>query len=432
MLRKLRQVIIYTAFLAIGVFLFYLASLDILRGSLAVESETVFFSVGRGLENCTNDQRQINIASASAPVQGLRYTITPANATDLISEGTLGDKPLSLCLNEGDYAFHIDGFTEGVVVLEGIDKTDILAEDMSKASWPGIVLSALMGYLAIVSRGLRWELMLEPMGYKVNRWRSIHAVAFSYFANFFIPRGGELARCVAFNQTEKVPVDRLFGTVISERVVDLVLLVAITGLAFITNLDAFVAMLSGSGGGQAQTAEEAESGIGLGQIIGILVIAGVAALFLLRRSTVLRGAYNRLMAFLKGVGEGLRSVLKMRRKGAFIAHTLFIWAMYYFSTWVIFKSIEGTSDIPMHQSLFIMVAGGFGMVIPAPGGIGSYHWMVKLAFLALGLSGTLAFAAANVMWLTQNIMIILTGGVGYLILMAYRIRANRSTLDGNG
>lgn len=432
MLRKLRQVITYTAFLAIGVFLFYLASLDILRGSLAVESETVFFSVGRGLEDCANDQRQINIASASAPAQGLRYTIMPANANDVFSEGILGDKPLSLCLNEGDYAFRIDGFTEGVVVLEGIDKTDILAEDMSKASWPGILLSALMGYLAIVSRGLRWELMLEPMGYKVNRWRSVHAVAFSYFTNFFIPRGGELARCVAFNQTDKVPVDRLFGTVISERVVDFVLLIAITGLSFITNLDAFNAMLSGNSSDGATNSTETASGISLTQIIGILLVVGVAALFLLRRSTLLRGVYNRLVGFMKGVGEGLRSILKMRRKGAFIAHTLFIWAMYYFSTWVIFKSIEGTSEIPMHQSLFIMVAGGFGMVIPAPGGIGSYHWMVKLAFLALGLSGTLAFAAANVMWLTQNIMIIATGGIGYLVLMAYRIRANRSTLDGNG
>ena len=432
MLRKFRQVITYTAFLAIGVFLFYLASLDILRGSLAVESESVFFSVGRGLDDCANDQRQINIASASAPTQGLRYTITPANAGDTISDGSLGDQPVSLCLNEGDYAFRITGYTEGVVVLEGIDKTDILAEDMSKASWPGILLSALMGYLAIVSRGLRWELMLEPMGYKVNRWRSIHAVAFSYFTNFFIPRGGELARCVAFNQTDKVPVDRLFGTVISERVVDFVLLIAMMGLAFITNLEAFYAMLSGNSSDSAATATETASGISVTHIVGFLLIAGVAALFFLRRSTLLRGVYNRLVNFLKGVREGLGSVLKMRRKGAFIAHTLFIWTMYYFSTWIIFKSIEGTSAIPMHQSLFIMVAGGFGMVIPAPGGIGSYHWMVKLAFLALGLSSTLAFAAANVMWLTQNIMIIATGGIGYLVLMAYRIRANRSTLDGNG
>lgn len=432
MLRKLRQVITYTAFLSIGVFLFYLASLDILRGSLPVESEKAFFSVGRGLDDCANNQRQINIASASAPAQGLRYTITPANASDIILEGNLGDGPISLCLNEGDYAFRMDGFTEGVVVLEGIDKTEILADDMSKASWPGILLSALMGYLAIVSRGLRWELMLEPMGYKVNRWRSIHAVAFSYFTNFFIPRGGELARCVAFNQTEKVPVDRLFGTVISERVVDFVLLIAITGLAFITNLGAFEAMLSGSGSEVATTEADAPQGISLTQVLGIALMIAIAALFLLRRTTVLRGVYNRLVGFLKGVGEGLRSIVKMRRKGAFIAHTLFIWAMYFFSTWAIFQSIEGTSSIPMHQALFIMVAGGFGMVIPAPGGIGSYHWMIKLAFLALGLSSTLGFAAANVMWLTQNIMIIATGGIGYLVLMAYRIRSNRSTLAANG
>ena len=105
-----------------------------------------------------------------------------------------------------------------------VEDKDALWNDMRSASWLAIGLSFLMGYLAIVSRGLRWEILLEPLGHKPNPFHSIHSVAFAYFANTFVPRSGELARCGALNQTDDNPVDQLMGTGSSERVVDLVLL----------------------------------------------------------------------------------------------------------------------------------------------------------------------------------------------------------------
>ena len=131
--------------------------------------------------------------------------------------------------------------------------------------------------------------------------------------------------------------------------------------------------------------------------------------------------------FFKGVAEGLLSIKNMQRKGAFLAHSFFIWFMYFGMAWVIFKSIDAVAEITVLQAIFIMVAGGFGMIMPAPGGIGAYHGAVMLGFVALGYNEELGLAVANVIWLTQTLMIVCTGGVAYLALMWYRIKKDRLT-----
>ncbi len=431
MKRKIRNTVTYLVFLAIGVFLFYLASLDITRGALAIEKNSTRFEVGKGLERCQDNQRLIRISSATEDLFDTPFSLRSDESTRPFYTDVFPNQDegaLEICLPAGWYHIEVESFKLGqTVVLEGIDKTSILAEDMRKARIPGIVLSVIFGYLAIVSRGLRWTLMLEPLGHHPGKWRSIHAVAFAYFANTFVPRSGELARCVALNQTDDIPVDRLFGTVISERVVDFVMLVTITAIAFMTNIDAFTGLLSGR---QDATVSAEQGGF---PWVTVAIIVGIPLLLLmvLRRTILFKTLINKVRGFLVGVSEGLRSVITMRRKGLFIFHTFFIWCMYFSSTYAIFLSIDATASLPLTSALFIMVAGGFGMVIPAPGGIGSYHWMIKLAFIALGLSGTLGFAVANVLWLTQTVMMIVGGAIGYLFLMWFRIRRDRRILPVN-
>lgn len=424
--KRIRNTITYLFFLGVGVLLFYLATLDITRGSLAIESSETQFEVGRGMGPCSYEGEsearvlripEVNEAFAQSQMSIVNKESGASKALPLSPQ----KEAVEFCLPEGSYTLQITDFPAGqTLVIEGVDKTETLKNDMRQAKVPGILLSFLMGYLAIVSRGLRWIILLEPLGYKPNKWRSVHAVAFAYFANTFVPRSGEVARCVALNQTDGVPVDRLFGTVISERVVDFIMLVGITSVAIMLNLEAFNALLIGSGSNS-----EGESSYNLFLYLVIVLGLGVALLFFLRRSVLLGAVYQKIVGILKGVGEGLKTVLTMRRKGAFIAHTFFIWLMYFLMAFVIYKSIEASSHLTFSQALFIMVAGGFGMVIPAPGGIGSYHWMVKLAFIALGLSGTVGFVVANVLWLTQTVMMIIGGGIGYLVLMWFRIKRDR-------
>ena len=298
------------------------------------------------------------------------------------------------------------------LAMQGVEDPEALKRDMRSAQWWGIGASFVMGYLAIVSRGLRWNILLAPMGHNPSPARSVHAVAFSYFANAFVPRSGEVARCAALNQTDDIPVDQLLGTVITERVVDFIMLFGLVAFALVTNLDAFLELMD-----KAQLPATATL-LGL----AVLGVVGCAGLFWLSRQQGRTGILGKLAGFLQGIGTGIRSVLGMEKRGLFLVHTLFIWAMYFLMSYVLFLAIPAVSDLGLTDAVLVMVAGGFGMVLPAPGGIGSYHWAVSLGFAAVGYAGDVGFAVANVVWLTQTAMIVLTGGLGYVMLFLHRMR----------
>jgi hypothetical protein len=308
----------------------------------------------------------------------------------------------------------------GVVLFYGafsfIDDKEALWDTMRSARWEGIAASFVMGYLAIVSRGLRWGILLEPLGRKAGKARSVHAVAFAYFANTFVPRSGELARCAALNQTDDIPVDELFGTVISERVIDFAFLVVLTAAAVLGNLPAFIQLLDGA------VLPDLSKLIALGAIALGIVGVGVWK----RKALMALPFAQRIADFLAGVWNGLNSIRRMKQKGRFMAHTFFIWCMYFLMAWVIFKSFDEVQDITVLQALFIMVAGGFGMVIPAPGGVGSYQWAVMSGFMALGFGKALGLAVANIIWFTQTAMIVTMGGIAYIYLLVYRLRKDRT------
>ena len=298
------------------------------------------------------------------------------------------------------------------LAMQGVEDPEALKRDMRSAQWWGIAASFVMGYLAIVSRGLRWNLLLAPMGHHPSPARSVHAVAFSYFANAFVPRSGEVARCAALNQTDDIPVDQLLGTVITERVVDFLMLFGLVAFALLTNLDAFLALM--------QEAQLPAMPTLIGA--GVAGLAGCGALWWISQQQGRLGLLGKMASFLQGIGTGIRSVLAMEKRGLFLFHTLFIWVMYFLMSYVLFKAIPAVSALGLTDAVLVMVAGGFGMVLPAPGGIGSYHWAVSLGFAAVGFSGDVGFAVANVVWLTQTAMIVLTGGLGYLMLFLHRMR----------
>ena len=298
------------------------------------------------------------------------------------------------------------------LAMQGVEDTEALKRDMRSAQWWGIAASFVMGYLAIVSRGWRWNLLLAPMGHHPSRARSVHAVAFSYFANAFVPRSGEVARCAALNQTDDIPVDQLLGTVITERVVDFVMLFGLVAFALVTNLDAFLTLMEAA---QLPALPTFVSAGGLGVAMCVL-------LWWLAKQQGRSGLVGKAADFLQGIATGIRSVMAMEQRGLFLAHTCFIWVMYFLMSYVLFLAIPAVSNLGFTDAVLVMVAGGFGMVLPAPGGIGSYHWAVSLGFAAVGYSGDVGFAVANVVWLTQTAMIVLTGGLGYGVLFLHRLR----------
>ncbi|PCJ80740.1 MAG: hypothetical protein COA49_07895 [Bacteroidetes bacterium] len=301
-------------------------------------------------------------------------------------------------------AFFAIGVLLFVKLMDMVEDKAELFDYMSSAPWWAVAITFTMGFLAIVSRGLRWLILLEPMGYKASGFRAVCAVAFGYFSNTFVPRSGELVRCAALNSTDNIPVNKLFGTVITERVVDLIMLFLFMSIAFVTNFDAVLILL-----GQISIPE----GNTLMVLALIMVVFIIVGILFVKKST-------KIAEFVAGIGDGIKSVLAMKNRSAFILHTLFIWIMYFLMSYFLYSSMKGSSGIGVFDSLWVMVSGGFGMVFPAPGGIGSYQWAVTLGFESLGYDKLVGVAVGNVVWLTQTSMIIFSGALGYIFLAYHR------------
>ena len=306
-----------------------------------------------------------------------------------------------------------------------------LLDDLKHAHYGWVFLSMVLGWLAVISRGYRWVILLEPLGYKVNPWNASHAVAVGYMANLAVPRAGELARCTSLNQVEKVPVNQLFGTVILERAVDLVMMIIMITLAVIfqwQNLLSLVEITSSSNG------HEGASGGGSQMILYILfgaLLFFVLVFILFRNRIIYHPRFAVVRNFWLGMKEGFKTIFRMKRTGMFFFHTLFIWTMYFMMVYVVFYAIPATSGLTVRECFLIQVAGSLGIVLPVPGGIGAYHFLVMSALTVLGLTKEEGLSFATIVHSSQTLMLLITGLVGLIFLYFERRKIKPNEPSGD-
>ena len=304
-----------------------------------------------------------------------------------------------------------------------------LVEEIQKVDGKWVVLSMIFGGWAYVSRGLRWLVLIDALGYKSSKWNSISAVSVGYFTNMFIPRAGEISRCTALNQTEKIPVDKLFGTILVERVLDLIFLIFLILLIIVLKFNDIFNFYNALQKQQAESAENSNLLL-LFLIIAVLVISFIFLKKWLKKSSF----YDKVLDFIEGLKEGFKSIKKMKRKNAFWFHTFSIWIMYFLMTYICFFSMEETLHLTASDGLFLLVLGGIGMVIPTPGGVGSYHAIVMLGLSVLGV-GTIylgeggdptnpALLFPTIVHVAQTLVAIIMGSIGLLILFVSKKKKN--------
>lgn len=298
-----------------------------------------------------------------------------------------------------------------------------LSEDFSQARYEFIFLSMLMGFLAFVSRGIRWTYLLEPIGYKVNKWHAIHSISMGYFMNMLIPRAGEVARCTTLNQTDKVPVDKLIGTVILERVIDFIMLALLICLTLILEYDNILSFFDVTMG----KSEPSEGGLGWKSIVGIVFMIFLVTLYLMRGKLRKHPFYKKIKEFWAGLVEGLKSISKLEHKWFFIGHTLFIWAMYFLMSYVVVFALDSTKHIDPSAGLFVMIVGAFGIIAPSPGGIGSYHYLAMIGMGVIGIANDDALSFATLVHTGQTVMTLIAGAVA--IVIVYKIRRKNKLIS---
>ncbi len=274
--------------------------------------------------------------------------------------------------------------------------------------WVGV--SILMGILSHISRAIRWNYLLEPLGYKPKLLNNMLIILTSYFANLGIPRSGEILRATALTTYEKVPFEKGFGTIVTERIVDLIMLFFMVVITFFLQTDIILDFFQ-------------KKGFNLTYVLTLLVIGSFSAgllLYTLQKST--HPFLMKIKDFASGLLKGVLSIFKMKNKWAFIFHTLFIWVIYIAMFWVIKFTVPETINLTISQLLVAFIFGAFAMTA-TNGGIGLYPIVVSSALAIFGISSISGDAFGWIMWISQTSMIVVFGTISFLILPLL----NRST-----
>lgn len=266
--------------------------------------------------------------------------------------------------------------------LSGIDFEKTM-ESLRQANYFWIGVSVVMGIMAYWFRSQRWRLLLEPMGYQVTAKRSFISVCMNYFWNLLIPRSGEIARCTSLYALDKTPVDKSFGTVISERVIDMLCLICIALIAMFANVDLIKKLTN-----EVLITRNQASGEGSykSYILGGIIALTIILFFAFRKKIKKLSFYPKIRGFIYGIQQGLKTIFQLKRKKEFIIYTLLIWIFYFLMTYVVVFALPETQDLGIADGFYLLLVGGIGMVIPASGGIGAYHSAMRLGFIVLGFS----------------------------------------------
>lgn len=279
-----------------------------------------------------------------------------------------------------------------------------------KADYKWIFIGVFFGLLSHLSRAYRWRFMLEPLGYKIKLGNSIMAVFSAYLINFTIPRAGEVARASILSNYEKVPFEKGFGTIVSERIADVIVMLSIIAITlflqfefiynfFVSRFNLFKIMTGGL----------------------VFLVMSILILVFIKRSKSLIAL--KVKRFANGLIEGVLSIFKMKKKWAFIFHTLFIWVMYVLMFYVTSFAVEDLYSISIGAILIGFISASFS-IAATNGGIGSYPLAIYAAFSIFGIAKEPSLAFGWIIWSSQTLLIIIIGGLSLIYLPIYNRQKN--------
>ena len=286
-----------------------------------------------------------------------------------------------------------------------------LVQYFKDADYTWIVLGVCLGVLSHMSRAYRWLFMVEPLGFKPKFGNSLMAVYSAYLINFTIPRAGEVARATILKNYEEIPFDKGFGTIVAERIADTIMLLSIIAIAFFLEFEFIFKFF-----------EERFNSTSL-LFGGSLLLLGALVLFLFIKKGKSKFALK-VKVFIVGLLEGALSIFKMKKKWAFIGHTLFIWVMYVLMFYVTTFALPELENITLAAILIGFILSSFS-IAATNGGIGSFPEAVVIAFSLFGMAEDPSRAFGWIVWSTQTLVIIVIGGLSLLYLPIYNRKKTR-------
>lgn len=271
-----------------------------------------------------------------------------------------------------------------------------------KANYGYVIIAASLSIFSHISRAYRWSFMLEPLGYKPKLANNFMTIAVAYVMNIFIPKSGEVSRGVLLSKYEGVPFEKGFGTIISERVVDLIFLLAFTILAVSLKFDILYTYITDLIPIQK---------LGVAAIVGLLLLLVGWLLLKYLNFTFIEKIKN----FISGLKDGVLSIWTMKKKWAFVFHTFLIWGLYVMSFYVATLALDETTGIAFSTLIITFVVGSFTFAF-TNSGFGYYPAAVAGILTLFAIDFTVGTAFGWIVW-TSNIVSILLLGITSLIIL---------------
>jgi glycosyltransferase 2 family protein len=303
--------------------------------------------------------------------------------------------------------------------LTDADKSDIRFA-LNNARYWLVVPVFLILLFAHYIRSLRWRLLIEPLGYNPGRLNTFFAVMIGYLANQAFPRLGEVLKCTVLARYEKVPADKLVGTIILERIIDALTLLIIFGITLGIQPGLYTQLIDTFFNSSKDPEEKKMSGMLL-----LLIIAGIVILLIVVWMIVKKKKPADLFDLFKKIAfriwQGITAIQHLKKRGQFIFLTVVLWSLYLAGGYIGFFALQQTEHYGINEALTVLSAGSVGMIV-TPGGIGAYAYIIENTMQLYGLQKGIALAFGWLLWLAQTAVILVGGLISFVALPWYNKR----------
>ena len=304
---------------------------------------------------------------------------------------------------------------------------DQFVNQLGRTDYKWLILSLFIAIISHIARAYRWKILLEPINYRPKLSNTFFAVMIGYFANLAFPRAGEVSRCAMLKKTDNIPVDASFGTVITERIFDLIVLIVLIvfNIAIEKKLKSFLWQEFGS---------KIESILNNSTLIIAFILIGVitlALLFLFKNIIKKNTIYIKISLLISGLMDGLLSFSKIKNKAGFVISTILMWIGYWAMLQVAVFAYPESVHFGFIETFTILIVGGMAMSAPVQGGIGAYHLLVGNLLMLYGLSNESGIALATILHSSQMLMMIVVGSISLIFVLIKESNIKKITNANN-
>lgn len=291
-------------------------------------------------------------------------------------------------------------------------------KSLSSMNWAWMTASLFFGMMSYIIRGIRWKILMQPMGVEVSNRLCVNAVNVAYMMNIVIPRVGEVSRCAILRKYAGVAFSKSLGTVVTERIIDMVCMLLMALLAVLFDRGLLFDFIDTTGLSIGSGSELLHSSTFYLVLLAVIAVC-ILAFMLLRRYTF----WEKVKGVFSNIVSGALTVVRLRRPVLFVFYTVCIWLCYYLHFYLTFYSFDFLSDLDAVAGLVMFVLGSFSVIVPTPNGAGPWHYVVITAMIMYGIPKDDAGLFALVVHSIQTSLVVIMGFVSMFLLQFYKAEA---------